>query len=253
MLILQGSYVIGKVLTHKKEFWIDKRKVVHALGFLSYYEFRILFFICMWYFPNIWAILFSAIHSGINHWKWKVGYGHEKNNYTYNRLFCYMLTIHTTKLLQDIFQQVSWYKEQQRSACQVVWDYYMNSYEWSIFLCLWHCLHPFVIPPYFFFSYPFLPRMCRPSCLPPQFWTVTCLNLSAVLVFDIYWLPSSSVPPWYPLCLCPQFYFVSLLLWLAVKLLVPLMLWVFPWIFLGPSYPYWTSLTRFHWLRCCSW
>ena len=41
-------------------------------------------------------------------------------------------------------------------------------------------------------------------------------------------------------------------LWLVMKLIVPLMIWVLIWFFVGPSYPSWNTTTGVNWLRICS-
>ena len=43
----------------------------------------------------------------------------------------------------------------------------------------------------------FHPQLFPPSLLPPKFWTVTCLHLSAGLGYDVGGIPSSAVPPCY--------------------------------------------------------
>ena len=78
---------------------------------------------------------------------------------------------------------------------------------------------------------------------------VACLNFSSGLQFYVGGLLSSSSPPWYPCFLCPTFYFVSLLLQLIIKISVPMMFLVIPWIFVEPPSPAWTAVTGVHWLR----
>ena len=96
---------------------------------------------------------------------------------------------------------------------------------------LWLHLHLSGIPLFPIFSSSFLPSMCPPSCYPPQFCMVTCLYLSSGFGSDVGGLPSSLVPPYYSYCLFPSYYLVFLGLRLAMKLEVPLMFWVLPWIF----------------------
>ena len=102
----------------------------------------------------------------------------------------------------------------------------------------WIHLHMLVIPLCLFFSSYFPPRMCPLSCLPTQFWTVTCPHLSAGLVSDVVGLMSSSVPPYYSKCLFPSCYLFLIGLILAMKLEFPLVFWLIPWLFVEPSSPY---------------
>ena len=82
---------------------------------------------------------------------------------------------------------------------------------------------------------------------------VACLKLSPGLGFGVGQWTSSSIPTWYPCCLCPTYYFVSLVLQLVMKMVFPMMFWVLTWIFVEPPSLAWTAIPGSHWLRRCSW
>ena len=102
------------------------------------------------------------------------------------------------------------------------------------FLGLWLHLHLLVIPLYIFSSSCFPPQLFPSSCLTPQLWTVTCLHLSDGLGSDVGGLPSSSFPHSYSHCFCTPCSIFFLGLRMSMKLEVPLIFWVIPWLFLEP-------------------
>ena len=105
------------------------------------------------------------------------------------------------------------------------------------FMGLWLHLHLLVISLSIFFSSRFPHQIFPLSCPPPQFWMVTCLHLSDDLGSDVGGLPSSPVLPCYSCCLCTSFSIVFLGLRMPMKMKVPLMFWVIPFLFVEPSSP----------------
>ena len=97
------------------------------------------------------------------------------------------------------------------------------------FPILWTRRYPSGIIPCIFSSSPFPPHICPPSWLHLWFLMVSFLHLSSVLLFDFGGLAHSSVTRFYPLCLCPLWYFVYLFLRLVMKLVVPLRFWLITW------------------------
>ena len=125
-----------------------------------------------------------------------------------------------------------------QKVCRLLLPYPMTVWmhiKLPYFLGLWLYLHLSGIPLYLFSSSRFPPQLCLPSCLPSQFWTVTCLHLSAGMVSHVGGLPSSSVLSYYSYRFCPSCSRVFLRLRTAIKLEVPLMFWVIPWICVEPS------------------
>ena len=115
-----------------------------------------------------------------------------------------------------------------------------------IFWSLWFHLHLLGITLFISFSSTFSPCLCPPSCLPPYFWTVVFLHLSAGLGYDVGGLFSSSFPPCYSYCLCPSCYLVLFGLRLTMKMEAPMIFWFLPWIFVETSSPSETALPGFH-------
>ena len=91
-----------------------------------------------------------------------------------------------------------------------------------------------LIFPCLLYSSDFPPSLCPLSCLTLYFWRVACLKINEGPVFYVVGLPYSSVLRFYPCFPSPPCYFASLGLLMVIKLVLPLMFWVIPLIFVVP-------------------